>query len=230
MLSAVASLILVLPAPGLVERTGMPSTRYRGKPLEVTVDTSAAPDLAPWADKAVALMKRWYPRICVYLQTDGFAPPNQVKLVFRKDPKAIANTSGRIGRTITVSAKWVRQHPDDFGMIIHELVHVVQAYPRYENVWLIEGIADYVRFTQFEPKRPAPPLDLKRASYQDGYRTTADFLAWIDRTYNPDIVPRLNEAMRTASYTDDLFRHLTGKPLDRLWREYIAERRRQSGK
>lgn len=171
-------------------------------------------------------MDRWYPRICTLLRTDGFTPPHRVRLVFRKNPRAIAATSGKVGRTITVSAKWIREHPDDFGMIIHELTHVVQAYPRYDPPWLIEGIADYVRYSRFEPRKRLPPIDLKTASVRDGYRTTAGFLVWVEKTYAPDLVARLNEALRTASYTDELFRRITGRNVDRLWREYVADVRR----
>jgi len=39
-------------------------------------------------------------------------------------------------------------------MIVHELVHVVQAYPenRANMGWLAEGIADYIRFWKYEPQ------------------------------------------------------------------------------
>lgn len=206
----------------------MPAARSRAQPLELKIDTADAPDLAPWAERAGRLMEKWYPRLCRILQSDGFVPPNRVKLVFRKNPRAPASTAGKLDRTITVSARWVRQHPDDFGMIIHELTHVVQAYPRYDPPWLIEGIADYIRYYHFEPNASRPPIDLRKASYRDGYRTTAGFLAWAVKTYDHDLIRQLNEALRTVSYTDELWRHLTGKPLDRLWREYVAEMRRSS--
>ena len=40
-------------------------------------------------------------------------------------------------------AQWISDHPDDFGMVIHELIHVIQAYPAAGDKpgWLVEGIA-----------------------------------------------------------------------------------------
>lgn len=64
-------------------------------------------------------------------------------------------------------------------MLSHELCHVIQSYPNYKAGWLVEGIADYVRFFQFEPETKIAPPDPKKSKYTDSYRTTAAFLDYV---------------------------------------------------
>jgi len=47
---------------------------------------------------------------------------------------------------IHISAAFVVANPEDFGTVVHELIHIVQHYAKLkrEQVWLQEGIADYV--------------------------------------------------------------------------------------
>ena len=52
----------------------------------------------------------------------------------------------------------------------------------------MEGIADYVRFFHYEPNTKLRLGNPARASYRDGYRTTAMFLAWIEKRYDKDII------------------------------------------
>jgi Peptidase of plants and bacteria len=192
------------------------------RPLHVTVDVSEVPELKEWSDKARDLVILWHPRIAKLLASDGFTAPRQVKLVFKKGKRGIAATSGT---TITITGNWVKKHPDDFGMVIHELTHVVQAYPSYRDGWLVEGIADYVRFFHFEPKASIGPINPDKASYRDGYRTTARFLAWIEKTYDKAIVSKLNQALRTSKYQESLFRDYTGKRLEELWVDFVRSLR-----
>jgi hypothetical protein len=194
------------------------SAGAKAVPVRVTVDTSEVPDLAPWGDKAKTLVEKWHPKIAELLKSEGFTPPSRVKLVFKKNMEGVAGTSGD---TITIAADWVKQHPDDYGMVIHELTHVVQSYPGNDAGWLVEGIADYVRFFHFEPKTRLGRLDAK-ASYRDGYRTAARFLAWVERTQDKEAVRKLNAALRTGRYDQRLFKEYTGKDLDRLWTDFVA--------
>lgn len=192
-------------------------------PVEVTVDTRDAPQLAEWGKKAAALAVKWHPIITDLLRSEGHVPPGQVRIVFKSGMKGVAFASGR---TITIAAKWVTDHPDDFGMVVHELTHVVQGYRRGGPSWLVEGIADYVRFAHFEPMTRIR-VNPKRASYRDGYRTTAKFLAWAEAQHDRDLVRKLNQALRAGKYRDALFEKYTGKPLDRLWADFLAAQERK---
>jgi hypothetical protein len=205
-----------------------PKPEEQDPPVKVTLDTSEVPSLAPWGERAKRLVEEWYPIIADLLKSDGFTPPAEVKLVFEKDEKGIAGTSGA---TITIASGWVERHPDDFGMVIHELTHVIQSYPHYEDEagWVVEGIADYVRYIRYEPKAELSPIDPKTASYRDGYGTAARFLAWIEKTYDKQIVARLNRALRGSKYAPEIFREATSKGLDELWGEFVQAKQGRSG-
>ena len=42
-------------------------------------------------------------------------------------------------------ALFASEHPEDTGMVIHELTHIIQNYPSPDPGWVTEGIADYIR-------------------------------------------------------------------------------------
>lgn len=186
-----------------------------------TTDIADAPETVKWAEDSRKLCEHWYPQIYRFLATDTWKPPQEVKLIFKKDLKVPAYASGS---TIHVSANWVKQHPDDFGCVIHELTHVIQSYPnsRTKPGWLVEGIADYIRFWKYEPEVPRPNIDRQKASYRDSYRTTAAFLAWITWKYDKRLVRKLDQALREGTYTDAIFGEVTGRSLDALWEEFVS--------
>ena len=217
-LPVVAWVVLAAPA-------GVPAAE-ESAPVRVTVDTSEVPDLAPWGAKARALVEEWHPKIAGILKSDGFTPPSRVRLVFKKNMKGVAGTSGD---TIAIAADWVRRHPDDLGMVVHELTHVVQAYPKSDAGWLVEGIADYVRFFHYEPGTDLGPLEAK-ARYRDGYRTASRFLAWVERTHDKALVRKLNAALRTSRYDPRLFKDYTGKDLDALWADFVASSKKEAAR
>lgn len=185
----------------------------------VTVDVSDDPKAAEWAKQAQKLVSEWFPIAWRLLATEGLTPPAEVRLVFRQKINVPAYASGN---TITVNGEWISRHPEDFGMMVHELVHLIQRYPDGGNKpgWLVEGIADYIRWWRYEPEAPRTPINPARASYRDSYRTTAWFLAWLTARYDRGIVPRLDKALRERKYEDAVFREITGKDLDTLWSEF----------
>ncbi|MGN0834505.1 MAG: basic secretory protein-like protein [Candidatus Spyradosoma sp.] len=125
-----------------------------------------------------SLAKNYLPQIAGTLGVELSAEP--IYLGLTEDPSAPPGVT--IGRRITLSAPYLRAAPYDAGMFVHELVHVVQAYPG--NVtpwWLLEGIADYVRDYCLlrEPARWTAPAD---ANVRGGYTHTAALLDHIIRT------------------------------------------------
>lgn len=196
--------------------------------VKVVVDTSETPDLAEWGKRAGETCAQWMPRIAVLLPGDGFTPPKSVTLRFQNDKKGVAGTSGD---KITIAANYVRGHTNDIGMVIHELTHVVQAYPKEKEGftkpgWLVEGIADYIRLYHFEPDAPRPRVNPDKASYRDAYKTTAAFLAWLEQRH-AGIVRKLNAALRAGRFKEKLFADCAGKPLDDLWRDFTDSLRRK---
>ena len=186
---------------------------------KVTVDTSVAPELAEWGRRAGELMEQWYPIVWNLLGTQGAKPASEIKVMFqlKQDAPAYATGGG-----IYVSVPWVRAHPDDFGMMIHEMTHLIQAYPGSRNTpgWLVEGIADYIRWWRYEPEAPRPKITEKN-KYTDAYRVTAYFLAYLTHKYDHGLVQKLDKAMKTRAYADSLFETSTGKKLDDLWTEFV---------
>jgi basic secretory peptidase family protein len=185
-------------------------------------EISQVPDLQPWGHAAEALCQVWYPKIVAILHSDDRVRPLPavVKLYFEKEMKGVAYSTGG---EIHIAADWVRSHPNDFGMVIHELTHLVQRYPRSRGAgWLVEGIADYVRLGYFEPLVARPHIDFTRAKYTDSYKTTAAFLLWLEAKYGTDLVPRLNAALRAGNHSDALFKELTGMEVSALWSDFAA--------
>lgn len=153
--------------------------------------------------------------------SSGARPPESIALKIEKTDKGIAATAGA---RIVVSSHWIDKHPDDIGLVLHELVHVIQAYPPGGPGWVTEGVADYVRWGIFEGKElswfPRPEVP---QGYRRSYQVAGGFLLWLEAGKAPGIVRHLNAAMRRGQYSDDIFRKATSQSLDELWNEYVAE-------
>jgi len=190
----------------------------------ITVDTTDAPEAKEWAVAAQKLATEWFPVITSLLATEKYKPSREIRLVFKKDLNVPAYASGN---EITISAKWVRERPNDLGLVVHEVTHLVQAYPnnRHNTGWLVEGIADYVRWWRYEPEAPRSRIDFTKATFRDSYRTTAWFLAFASDKYNRGLVPALDRALREAKDPMPLFQELTGKTAEDLWKEFAESRR-----
>lgn len=196
---------------------------------QITVDTTDAPEMAEYAKKVQAVADEWYPKLAALLPSDGYTAPQKVTITFKKDYKGVAAT---MGDRIVCATKWFTEHPEDLGAIVHELAHVVQRYRGGQRQqrppgWLVEGIADYVRFFHYEPAKARPRPDPRRAKYTDSYRTSAHFLDWAQATYDKDLVIKLNAACREGKYSDEIWKQLTGKTADEMgeaWKASLAKR------
>lgn len=125
---------------------------------------------------------------------------------------------------ISFSVDWITRHPDDLGVVIHELTHIVQGYPssKADTGWLVEGIADYIRWWRFEPEALNHRINWDRASYKDGYGTSAWLLAWAGRKHNMSLVPALDRDLRSGKDPHPTILRLTGKSVEELWKEFRA--------
>jgi hypothetical protein len=191
--------------------------------IEIALDTSDAPEMADWAEQAKKTCEDSYPMIVGLLGEEGFKPPEKTKIVF-KHMDGVAHTAGG---TITCSAEWFTDHADDVGAVIHELCHVVQRYrAKQPPGWVTEGVADYVRWFNFEPESRHPQVrNPRKAKYTDSYQTTAAFFDWIVKNKDPQFVTRLNVAARRGEYKSELFKEYAGKPLDELWTEFVQSQK-----
>lgn len=188
--------------------------------FEVTVNADETPHLKEWAEDSKKLLIEWKPRLVNLLSSPGFEAPTAVEIVMQKTDEGVAGTAN--GK-IYVSSLWIEKHPEDIGLMVHELVHVVQDYPNGAEFWICEGIADYIRWAIYEGKeqdwfqRPK-----EEGGYRQGYRVAGGFLLWIESNDGPGIVNKLNRALRDGEYKPELFEEATGKTLDVLWAAYTS--------
>jgi len=194
-----------------------PLTVFR-YPVHFVVDVSDAPDMKDWAHRTARLCERHYSMICDELMSDGFTPPTVIHMALRNDYKGVAQASRN---RILGSAKYFKDRPNDVGAMVHETAHCVQLYPggKGNPGWLVEGVADYVRFYKYEPVRPKP-FAPERAKYDGSYQVTAAFLAYLVEKYDRELVKKLNAAMRAGKYTEAIWKDLTGKTLEELGRDW----------
>lgn len=193
---------------------------------QVSLDVSQVPELQQWGRDAKELAQRWHPRIKNLLASKDFEPTNSLKITIIDSDQGIAHAAGN---NIVVFSDWITRHPEDIGLIVHELTHVIQAYPDGRPMWLTEGIADYIRWVIYEAK-PLQWFNVpdEEHGYRHGYRVTAGFLLWLESDPAPGIVRRLNAAMRNGQYTDAVFEEHAGVSLEKLWQDYRRFRRQDS--
>jgi Peptidase of plants and bacteria len=186
-------------------------------PVEFVVDASQAPQLNAWMDRVARICERQYQMIGEELQSPGFRPRQRVTLTLRKDYRGVAATSGG---HIVGSVRYFQDHPDDVGAMVHETVHVVQDYRGRNNPgWLVEGIADYLRFFKYEPGKIGP-LDPRGVRYDGSYRQSAAFLAYLTDRYDRGLVRKVNALLREGKYREEVFKELTGKKVQELGEEW----------
>lgn len=208
---------------------------------EIKIDTAKAPELKVWAEQKLApALAEWYPKIVTMLSGEGFKAPNSFSLVISPG-KGVAATGGT---RITANSSWLKNELDGeaVGALIHEEVHVIQQYGSRRNGsrppnWLVEGIPDYIRFFKFEPQSHGADIVWLRSrrnielNYDKLYRISANFLDYVITHYDHDqkFLAKVNAACRDGSYTDEMWRDLTGKSLLELNDEWKIEVKKQLG-
>lgn len=207
---------------------------------EIVFDVTETPDLKEWVDtKLKPVCAEWYPKIVAMLPSEGYEAPKKFAVTFRSGLRVPAMAAGN---RVACSAEWMRRNlnGEAAGAVVHELVHVVQQYGRRRNEgggaaaaadapprprvrnpgWLVEGLADYIRWFLYEEQSQRPRPNAQRANYNDSYRTTGHFLNHLTEKYDKDIVKKLNAAMRDGKYNDELWKEITGKTVEELGEEW----------
>ena len=196
------------------------------------VDVTESPELADWSEKELkAVVLEWYPKIVALLPSEGYQAASRILFRFRGD---MGDTpASAFGAGINLNMQWFRieRNREGRGAVVHELVHVVQNYWRAQRDpkgqptpgWLVEGIADYVRWFQFEPEAKGAEItkgNLKEARFDSSYRISANFLNWVSQKYDKEIVRKLNAAARDGKYTETLWKDSTGMTMRELGEEW----------
>jgi hypothetical protein len=192
---------------------------------EITINTSAAPELKSWAENELApVLAQWYPKIAALLSSEGFTPPEHFSVTL-KPVKGVAFTSGT---RVVANSAWLGKELQGqaIGSLVHEMAHVVQQFKGHNPAWLVEGSADYIRWFKYEPQSHGADVvwmqTMRHFSphYNDSYRVTANFLNWITQKYDSEIVEQMNAAMREGKYDDGLWKKYTGKTAPELGEEW----------
>ncbi|MEO6568937.1 MAG: basic secretory protein-like protein [Opitutaceae bacterium] len=226
---------VVIPAPGRPKDFGLSAAAIAAAPaadLKVDIDTSAvvaqSPEIQLWATHAAEVCRTWYPVIAQVLGR-GSRLPKQITLVFVPHALSPAYCDG--AARIYFDTTHVLEEPTNYGMAVHELCHVVQQ-SKARLSWVTEGIADYVRYYlyEFDPTRGS--IRAGQSHYTDSYWTTARFLDFVVRTYDPQIILRLSTAMRDPATDEATIRRIflesssivppNRKTIDALWADFIA--------
>ena len=160
------------------------------------------------------------------LPSAGYSAPAQIHLAIKRID-GVAYTSGT---DIVASASWClsQKHGEAIGSLVHEMVHVVQQYRQgHAPGWLVEGLADYIRWFRYEPQSHGADVAWARRQgknfsprYDGSYRVSANFLNWVSEKYDPDIVPVVNASLRDNKYADALWTQRTGKTVQALGAEW----------
>lgn len=204
---------------------GVSTTRLEwpeiGQGFTLRIDTRAEPKLAILNETIPQVLQEEFPTMWETLGTERTHMPETVKVLVRPgiDPPAYAS-----GPSITLKAEHFLSRPGDLGCLVHELAHIVQSYPRsrVDAGWLVEGVADYVRYQCAVPDGWSIPKEARAGTkWTDGYWVTASFLVFVELAYDPDIAKAMNEALSSGSYRTELWKERTGRPLEELWADYM---------
>jgi hypothetical protein len=199
--------------------------------LRLAVDYTLAPELETWIkENVLPVCTNEYSKVCQVL---GVKPKGQRILCMRlkTDMGGVPASAG--GGTINLNAQWAgKNRHEAVGAVIHEVAHIVQSYPGGAPGWLIEGIADYVRWFLYEPQTKGAQLtrhNIDKARYDSSYRISANFIDWVIRTYDKDgtFLIKLNTALREKQYADDFWQTMTCKSLSELNEAWLTERRQE---
>ncbi|MEO9590380.1 basic secretory protein-like protein [Rhodopirellula bahusiensis] len=185
-------------------------------------DFTEVPALENWVKQdLIPACELWYPRIVQQLASEDFEPPTEFTIQFDADMRGVAFTRGK---DVFGAGSWylANLEGEATGSIVHELVHVVQQYPRRRGNrppgWLVEGIADHIRWYQYEPTEKRRRINWERSSYDDAYFASATFLDAIVQFIDPDAVSKVNAACRQGRYTEEYWVKQYGKSPSEIWK------------
>ncbi|MFD0895692.1 hypothetical protein KBB96_01825 [Luteolibacter ambystomatis] len=190
-------------------------------------DSGTAPDLKEWQNtEFAAVVKEWYPKLNTMLPSNGYNAATTVSFRFRDDMKG--TPAWAAGTEISLNAPWFRNNlkGEARGCVVHEMVHIVQGYGRGKNPtpgWITEGIPDYIRWFLYEPQTKGAEItrgNLGSAKYDASYRISANFIDWVIRTKDKDLLAKLNEVCREGKYTENFWKERTRTSLQELGEEW----------
>lgn len=141
--------------------------------------------------------------------------------------------------TVNLDWNWLREHPEDIGLVLHELTHVALGSgggfgaPGGGSSWANEGLADYVRYQlgygqlpripRGGDRREVTPRTSSVPPIAQGYGAGARFFVWMNDTY-PGSVPVFAQAMAQGITSNHAAYLATHTSIDQLRRDYYEDR------
>ncbi|KAH9178812.1 plant basic secretory protein [Lactarius sanguifluus] len=160
----------------------------------------------------------------LYVTTDKAPRAMQTILLVLRPMEGVAYTTGsETAKEIHFACQHIVNCADRCadeirGVFVHEVVHCYQ-YNGQDTCpsGLIEGIADWVRLCS----ALVPPHWRRGGSrWDEGYHVTAYFLQWLTERYGEGTVQEINELMKDAPYDESIFKTVTGRKVNKLWKLY----------
>jgi hypothetical protein len=199
-----------------------PKKESEKSPFSVTIAGDVDAKLATTAGQMTTVFYQSYPQLVARFENPKKPAPRFIRIIFEHGMSVPAYCTGS---EIKVSVEWLQKHPDDIGMLTHELTHSVQGYPRGTPGWITEGLADYARQIYGPKEQPnwsLPSRLTERQSYRDSYRVTARFFLWLDAKY-PGVIDKMHRRVQDRDFDVADFRMLTGRTIDDLWQDCVAD-------
>ncbi len=216
-----------------------PDCSVKAGDTELTFTWNKAKDMEDWTMNTLApAVHEWTTKIATLLASDGWTPPKSIRFRYRPG-NGMGCPAWTCGTSIEMNREWYREElkGEALGASIHELVHALQGYwdkPGCNESncpgWLVEGLADYIRWFLFEPQSDGcaylRTCDLDNVHYNDAYRTTGSFLDYVERNH-PGTVAKLNALMREHKFDNGKFwKEATGKTaaeLEAAWKSGLQK-------
>lgn len=173
-------------------------------------------------------------RVCQQLYHSPKEVPNVEKVVYRiHDYDGISGKGGEppvihvsfssdyLDKQIKAGSSKDKIVDEIVGVLVHEMTHAYQQSCKYEGEgWsVIEGIADAVRYLE-----GYIDISLRKSGghWNDGYKTTGFFIAWIQQNGNSDFLYQLNQSVGKDFdwQWEPNVSQITGKSVEVLWEEY----------
>lgn len=200
------------------------------------IDASMVPTKKDWAEKKLKPeLESWAKNVVTLLDGKG-AKWTRGDVTLILDPEDGVASAVAATCTIRLHRKFAEDDPEGAkGACIHEFAHIVQDYRPapgraepyvYPPGWLVEGIADWVRWFNYEGKagiRRANADAVNNPKHDAAYGVTASFLDYIAKKYDREFVTKLNKVCREGKYSEEVWTTFTKKTREELAKEWARK-------
>ncbi|MET0384623.1 MAG: hypothetical protein ABW321_01630 [Polyangiales bacterium] len=130
------------------------------------------------------------------------------------------------GTSIAVAGDWLWYYPQDYDLVTHEAMHIVQGYTRAGDCpYWVEGVADVARAWFGKNNVAAGWRLVPGNSVLDGTRQSAHFLDWVAYAYGRNVIVNLDQTLRASGCPgDDFWIAQTRLSGQMLWDQYVSTR------